>query len=165
MDAQERTALINLYEQGPAAVLVALEGITPEELDAREAPGEWSVREIIHHLGDSEMTSAIRIRLLVVEDNPVIQGYDQEAFARKLRYDLPIQPPLDAFAAARAVTVPLLRSLSDADWRRTGTHTEAGHYTAEAWLAIYGVHAHEHAEQITRARAAAAASSAQSMIR
>ncbi|MFM9106649.1 MAG: DinB family protein, partial [Chloroflexota bacterium] len=103
---------------------------------------------------DSEMTSAIRIRLLVAEDNPVIQGYDQDGFARQLRYDLPVEPALAAFAAARAATVPLLRSLPDAAWRRAGTHTESGRYTAEAWLAIYGVHAHEHADQIRRARAA-----------
>lgn len=154
MNAEDRAALIDRYEQGHAAVLAALEGITPEELDAREAPGEWSVREIVHHLGDSEMASAIRIRLLLAEERPTIRGYDQDAFARNLRYDLPIEPPLAAFAAARAATVPLLRAMTDREWQRAGTHTESGPFSAETWLAIYGVHAHEHADQIRRARAA-----------
>ncbi|MFM9107570.1 MAG: DinB family protein, partial [Chloroflexota bacterium] len=56
MNAEERAALIDRYAEGHAEVLAALDGITPADLDLREAPGEWSVREIIHHLGDSEMT-------------------------------------------------------------------------------------------------------------
>ncbi|MGI9253051.1 MAG: DinB family protein [Thermomicrobiales bacterium] len=154
MTGAERAQLIVQYEGGHEAILAVLEGITPEELEAREGEGEWSVREIVHHLGDSEMTAAIRIRLLLAEENPTIQGYDQEAFVRNLRYDLDIQPPLAAFAAARAVTAPLLHLLSDADWQRVGVHTEQGPYSGEDWLRIYGRHAHEHADQIRRARAA-----------
>jgi hypothetical protein len=34
-----------------------------------------------------------------------------------------------------------------------GTYSESGAYTVEDWLRIYGVHAHDHADQIRRARA------------
>jgi hypothetical protein len=84
MDAAERKALIDQYEDGFRAVSTALEAITDAELEAREAPGEWSPREIVHHLADSEMTSAIRLRLLIAQDAPTIFGYDQEAFVRNL---------------------------------------------------------------------------------
>jgi hypothetical protein len=153
MDATERAALIDQYEQGYAAVAAALKGISEAELEAREGPGEWSPREIVHHLADSEMTSAIRLRLLIAEDAPTIIGYDQEAFVRELFCDRPIEPSLAAFAAARAATVPILRRLSDEQWQRAGTHSEVGHYAVEDWLRIYGVHAHDHADQIRRARA------------
>jgi len=156
VNADERAALIDRYEQGHATVLAALADITPTELDAREAPGEWYVRQIVHHLGDSEMASAIRIRLLAAQESPTIRGYDQDAFARNLRYDLSIAPPRAAFAAARAATVPLLRAMTEADWRRAGTHSESGPFSAETWLSVYGVHADEHADQIRRARRAAA---------
>ena len=82
MNAAEREALIDQYEDGFRAVSAALEAITEAELEAREAPGEWSSREIVHHLADSEMTSAIRLRLLIAEDAPTLLGYDQEAFVR-----------------------------------------------------------------------------------
>ena len=75
-----------------------------EELDRRTAPGKWSAREIVHHLGDSEMTSAIRLRRLIAEEDPLIQGYDQEEFARRLFYDRPIEASLAAFRAAREST-------------------------------------------------------------
>ena len=156
MNAAEREALIDQYEDGFRTVSAALEAITDAELEAREAPGEWSPREIVHHLADSEMTSAIRLRLLIAQDAPTLLGYDQEAFVRNLYPDRPIAPSLAAFEAARAATAPILRRLSEEQWQRAGTHSESGPYTVENWLHTYGVHAHDHADQIRRARAAAA---------
>jgi hypothetical protein len=156
MNAAEREALIDRYEDGFRAVTAALEGMSDTELAAREAPGEWSPREIVHHLADSEMTSAIRLRLLIAQDAPTLLGYDQEAFVRNLYPDRPIAPSLAAFEAARAATAPILRRLSEEQWQRAGTHSESGRYTVEDWLQIYGGHAHDHADQIRRARATVA---------
>jgi hypothetical protein len=155
MEPSERRRLIQQYRDGPRAVREALEGAGQAELDARPAPGKWSAREIVHHLADSEMTSAIRLRRLLAEERPQIQGYDQEEFARRLRYDRPIQASLQAFAAARETTADILDRMTDADWTREGTHSESGRYSAERWLEIYAAHAHNHADQIRRARAAA----------
>jgi DinB superfamily len=156
MDVAAREALIDQYEAGFQAVTEALAGITGGELEAREAPGEWSAREIVHHLADSEMTAAIRLRLLIAEDAPTLLGYDQEAFVDRLFPERPIEPSLAAFAAAREATAPILRRLSEEQWRRAGTHSESGPYTVEGWLHIYSVHAHDHADQIRRARATVA---------
>jgi DinB superfamily len=153
MDIVTRQQLIDQYRQGYAAVTAALEGATDADLDRRPAPGKWTAREIVHHLGDSEMTSAIRLRRLIAEDHPLIVGYDQEQFARVLRYDRPIAASLAAFKAARETTAEILDRLTEAEWQRTGTHTEAGEFGVQTWLKIYAVHAHDHAQQIRRARA------------
>jgi hypothetical protein len=108
----------------------------------------------VHHLADSEMTSAIRLRRLIAEDNPTIYGYDQEEFTRRLYYDRPIASSLEAFKAARTSTAEILERLTDQQWSRTGTHSEAGAYGVEVWLSVYGEHAHIHADQIRRALAA-----------
>ncbi len=154
MDGQTRRALIEKYEDGYRVVSQALRDISDQELEARPAPGKWSAREIVHHLADSEMTSAIRLRRLIAEDRPVIQGYDQDEYARQLYYDRPIQASLEAFRAARETTAQILERMSDAEWAREGTHTESGRYPVERWLEIYAHHAHNHADQIRRARAA-----------
>jgi hypothetical protein len=152
MDVETRRALIEKYREGYRVVSEALQGISERELDARPAPGKWSAREIVHHLADSEMTSAIRLRRLIAEDRPVIQGYDQEEFARRLYYDRPIRASLDAFRAARETTAEILEQLTETQWNREGTHSESGLYTVEHWLGIYAEHAHNHAGQIERAR-------------
>jgi hypothetical protein len=156
MDVETRKKLIEQYRDGYRVVADALVGAADEERDARPAPGKWSAREIVHHLADSEMTAATRLRLLVAIDNPQILGYDQDQFARKLYYDRPIAASLDAFKAARRATVEILERMTDADWARAaGTHTEHGPFTAERWLELTSAHAHAHAAQILIARDAA----------
>ncbi len=152
MNLVERDRLIAMYRDGHRVVVAALDGIDEAELDAREGPGEWSPREVVHHLADSEMTSALRLRRLLAEDGPLITGYDQDEYAVRLHYGRPIAASLAAFGAARASTAELFPHMSGADWSRTGTHSDSGPYGVEDWLAIYGVHAHDHADQIRRAR-------------
>lgn len=157
MDRTTRRQLVDRYREGPRVVTEALEGITEAQLDARPGPADWSARQIVHHLADSEMTAAIRLRRLIAEDEPLIVGYDEEAFAVRLHYDRPVASSLGAFDAARASTAELLDGLSDAEWTRTGTHSESGAYGVEDWIETYAAHAHDHADQIRRARSAASA--------
>ena len=155
MTQEERQALIARYKDGYDEVVRNLEGIDEKSMAAHPIPGKWSAREIIQHLADSEMNSAIRLRKLLTEDDPQIQGYDQEHYAASLRYnERPVAPALDALRGARATTGQLLDRMSDADWSRAGTHSESGRYTAEDWLRIYADHAHNHAAQIRRLREA-----------
>jgi hypothetical protein len=149
-----RKKLVDQYKDGYRVVAEALVGATDEELDAHPAPGKWSAREIVHHLADSEMTAAVRLRLLVAVDRPQIVGFDQDEFARTLYYDRPIEASLDAFKTARRATAEILERMTDAEWQREGTHTEHGRYTPERWLDIYAKHAHNHAAQIRLAREA-----------
>ncbi len=155
MERAERERLMAMYAEGYEVVMAALAGITEREWISPEAPGEWSSREVCHHLGDSEMISAARLRRLIVEVEPRIEGYDEAEFARVLFYDRPVEASLAAFKAARESTLGILQRLSDDQWRRRGHHSTSGPISVEWWLGVYGVHAHEHAEQIRRGRIAA----------
>lgn len=152
MDRQTRESLIAKYIAGYAEIEASLAGITDAEWGAREAPGEWCPREVIHHLADSEMTSAIRLRRMLVEDRPLIQGYDEAQFARVLFYDRPVQASMAAFKAARDSTAEILTRMTDEQWEREATHSASGAYSAGEWLEVYAEHAFEHADQIRRAR-------------
>jgi hypothetical protein len=148
----DRHALIDRYRDGTAAVVAAVSGLTDDDLDRQPADGGWTARQIVHHLADSEMTSAIRLRRLLCEDAPEILGYDEAEFARRLHYTTrPVGPSLDAVVAARATSLQLLGELSESDWGRAGTHSESGRYSVEDWLGIYADHAHDHADQLRRA--------------
>jgi hypothetical protein len=152
MDPATRQQLIDRYRAGYDEVVGALAGMTDAELDAVPPEG-WSPRMVAHHLADSEMTSALRLRRLIAEESPAIQGYDEELWARTLFYDRrPIEPSLAALKAARDSTIAILEHLTEGQWARTGTHSESGAYGVETWLEIYAAHAHDHAAQIRRAR-------------
>jgi hypothetical protein len=155
MTPEERQRLIEQYAEGYREVQTSLEGFPEDRLAAHPIEGKWSACEIVQHLADSEMTSALRIRKLLAQERPAIESYDQEAFAVRLRYnERDIQPALDALRGARASTAQLLRMMTEEDWKREGSHPEHSSYTAEDWLRIYAVHAHNHAAQIRRLREA-----------
>ena len=148
-----RAQLIVRYAEGPVAVAAALAGVTDDELDRRPAPGEWTARQIVHHLADSETNSYIRLRRLLAEDVPDIVGYDQDGWARELHYDRrPIDASLAVFNAVRAASTELLAIADAAAFDRSGTHDEHGTYSVDTWLELYAAHAHDHADQLRQAR-------------
>jgi hypothetical protein len=142
-----RTEHLDRYRSGFQAVVDALTGIPEPELDRRHGD-EWSARMVAHHLADSEATAYVRLRRLIAEEDPVIEGYDEAEFARRLHYDRPIEASLAVLAAVRAASLQFLESLSPEEWERSGTHSESGAYSVDDWLRIYAGHAHDHAEQI-----------------
>lgn len=155
MTPEERAKLIAQYNNGYDEVVSALNDFPADKMTAHPLPGKWSAREIVHHLADSESTSAIRLRKLLVEDAPTIHGYDQEEFATRLKYnEREIEPALEAFRAARATTSQLFAFMSEDDWKREGHHTESGKFGVQEWLRVYAVHAHDHAAQIRKLRSA-----------
>ena len=154
MDAATRTDLLERYRAGHQLVTDALAKVG-DDLDVRPADGGWTPRQVVHHLGDSEITSSIRLRKLLAEDDAVIIEYDEEAFAARLHYDRPIEPSLQAFAAARATNIALLEVMTEDEWQRSGTHSASGPYSVADWVAIYAAHARDHAEQILAAIGAA----------
>ena len=151
METEHRQELIRKYRDGHHAVASALEGIQDDELD-RSASGEWTPRQIAHHLADSEMTGAIRLRRLLAEDGPLIAGYDEKHFADTLTRDRPISASVEAMRWARESTVQILERLTEEEWARQGTHSDSGPYSVDRWLEIYSSHPHDHAAQIRRSR-------------
>jgi hypothetical protein len=153
VEQTERTALIERYRTGTADVEAAVAGVTEEELDRPPAdPDSWSARQVAHHLADSEAMAYIRLRRLLAEDSPVIAGYDEPEWARRLHYDRPIASSLAVLAAVRAASLQLLESLTPDEWTRSGTHSDSGPYAVDDWLEIYAEHSHDHAAQIRAAR-------------
>jgi hypothetical protein len=159
MTPEERQALVVRYRDGAAAFREAMLDVEDGELDERPIEDEWTVREIAHHLADSELNSAVRLRRLIAEDQPVLQGYDEATFVRRLHVTArPIGSSIDAAAAARASTLTILEALTEDEWMRTGTHAEQGPYSVEAWLLDYANHPWDHAAQARRVLAALRAS-------
>ena len=145
----ERSSLIQQYADGPRRLRAALGSVPAEALRWRPKPGEWSAHEVVVHCADSETQAASRIRVLVSEKDPVIQGYDEAQWARDFDYHAhPLDVALATVEAVRANTAVLLARLPEAAWSKVGRHTESGRYGALDWLRIYADHLENHARQI-----------------
>ena len=151
LSPQERVSLIERYAKGPALLRSALAKFSPEAMKWRPAPGKWSAHEVVLHCGDSETVGVGRLRYLLGEEAPLLQGYDQDRWAEALDYhSLPLEPAFAAVEAVRANAVPLLRRLTEDQWGRAGRHTESGRYGVEDWLKTYAEHLEIHSRQIER---------------
>lgn len=148
---QQREALLLEYEKGAVTIRNAWETVPEDAEKWRPGPDKWSAHEVIIHCADSETYAATRIRLLVAEKEPLIVGYDQAAWAKIFNYHAQsTDRALRTIDAVHTATLPLLRSLTEADWAKEGRHTENGPYTASDWLKSYGEHLANHAKQIAR---------------
>jgi hypothetical protein len=149
---QTITTLLDRYASGVADLEDALAGISEADLDRPQPGDEWTARQVIHHLADSESMAYVRLRRLIAEDEPIIHGYDEPEWARRLHYERAIEASVAVVRAVRSASLQLLETLTPAEWARTGTHSESGPYSVGRWLETYADHTHDHADQIRRAR-------------
>ena len=151
MTPSERRKLIARYARGPARLERALKKVPPAARQWRPGKGKWSAHEIVCHCADSEANAAIRLRFVLGERNPVLYAYDQDRWAVAFRYhSLPPAKALAVVKTVRAFTTELIRRLPADAWKRAGTHSESGRYSAETWLTIYAEHLEKHSRQVLR---------------
>jgi hypothetical protein len=147
----ERRKLIARYARGPAVLERALKKVPPSARQWRPGKGTWSAHEIVCHCADSEANGAIRLRFVLGEKNPSLAAYDQDHWAVAFRYHrLPPAKALAVVKAVRAFTTELIRRLPADAWKRAGTHSVSGRYSADTWLTIYAEHLEKHSRQIMR---------------
>jgi len=133
-------------------------GLDDPTLRRPEAPGKWSAIQVIQHLADSEMVYAFRSRMILTADRPPLQGFDQDAWARSLRYaEMPLDVALAQLRGMRVANLRLWRSLTPAQRERGGLHSERGPESLDLLLRLMGAHDLVHRRQIERVLAAGAA--------
>ena len=101
------------YEAATKEFLHIASTVPEDKMDLNDGEN-WSSRQVIHHCADSEAQSYARLRRLVAEPNPVIQGYDENLWAKDatLGYtDLPVENSIAVFVAVRAASLDIIRRL------------------------------------------------------
>ena len=128
-----------------------LRGVAEPVLRRPEAPGKWSVIEVIQHLADSDLVAGFRTRMVLSDERPPLQGYDQDRWAGEFRYrDVPLALALDQLRALRAANLHLWKQLTAAQLERTGLHAERGPESVGHILRLMGAHDLVHRRQIDR---------------
>lgn len=148
-------ALIDQYEAGAARLAPLGRALTPAQLDTRNAPGTWSVREVIVHLLDSDLAATHRMRRIASEDLPLIIAYDETAFVRALDSALAdLSLVAELFSANRRFCAAWLRTLPPQAFDRAGIHNQRGRVTLGQMVQGYIDHLAHHETFIADKRAA-----------
>lgn len=144
--------LVGILRATPEVLRALLRDVTPERArTARGGDEGWSVVEVLCHLRDAEERALERMRAMRDEANPVIHGYDQEAWARERDYAGDnMDSAFDAFVGLRVQHVADLEALRPDEWERPGHHSEAGAVTILSHTIHIAHHDAVHAAQIAR---------------
>ena len=133
----------------------AIDGLNDVQLRAAEAPGKWSVIEVVQHFADIEIVYGYRYRTVLGDDEPAITGFDQDGWASMLGYrDADPDAALAQLSLMRDTNLRLLRKLTQEQRDRVGHHAERG--PESLWRTVELVAAHDlvHLAQIERIKAA-----------
>ena len=114
---------IERLDSMPDFLDAALEEAGDERLTLRPAADEFCLREHACHLRDLEREGyLVRLRRLLTEKAPALQGFDGAMIARERNYmDQDARLAAQEFAAARRELVGLLAPLTEEDLGREGT--------------------------------------------
>jgi len=122
-------------------------GVSPETANRPPAPGKWSLRQVVCHLADTELTFAFRLRQALSETGHVIQPFDQDRWAERYdAYDLP--SALALFTAVRRWNLLLLAPVTPQDFERPLSHPERGPMTFRTLVETMAGHDLNHLAQI-----------------
>ena len=141
----------------PDALERAIATTSPDVLARPEAPGTWSMREVLAHLADSDVVWAWRLRLILAQDRPQLTGYDQDRWATRLGYgDSDPRDSVSLFSVLRNANLRLLDRTSPEDLQRVGVHVERGEESLVHQIRLYAGHDILHLNQLERIRQAVA---------
>lgn len=120
-------------------------------LRRQPAPGKWSVAEILAHLADTELVFGYRIRAILGAPGSPIQGFDQDKWAQAMNYGkAEPRKSLERFSAFRKANLDLLKSLSPAQRKYNGMHSERGEESIETIARLCAGHDINHLRQIEK---------------
>jgi hypothetical protein len=151
--AQPRLARLRRLVLTRGEIAAVVEGADADLLARRPAIDAWAPVEIICHLRDSEEWFLVRVRMILLMDEPRFPRSNPDRWARErqyLRHDA--AAAVSAFRRWRDETRAQFDELSDDAWGRGGVHGDSrGRRTIDQFLSVMAWHDENHLDQLRRA--------------
>lgn len=140
--------LIDDLRHAPQLLRETVADLSDSQLDAKH--NRWTIRQIVHDIGDSHVHSYVRFKWALTEDNPTIKAYEEAdwvGLSDSQRGD--IEPSLRLLEGVHAKWVQTLEAMTVTQFLRTFVHPQSGE-TVSLWTALhyYPWHACHHTAQI-----------------
>ena len=103
--------------------------LTAEELGKTYREGSWTVRQLVHHIADSQLNMYQRLKLALTDENPIVPAFDQDKWAVQPDTKLPVESSIKMLEGINERIVSLGHSLTEDQLNRTFTHQENGKIT------------------------------------
>jgi hypothetical protein len=147
-DGRSVEAIVKALSTLPGELARLVNGKSDEQLARPAQDGGSGMVEILPHLRDWEVILADRVDLVLTEDAPTLEDYDDALWAIEHGYwEQDPRQALAEFSELRAALVERLESLDPAEWNRVGILARQGRVTLHWLLNLFCDHDAKHLVQ------------------
>lgn len=122
--------------------------LSEDELRQTYREGSWTVRQLVHHIADSQLNMYQRLKLALTDQNPVVPAFDEEKWAIQPDTELPVESSIKMLEGLNERIVALGYHLTEEQLNRTFTHQVNGKITVAAKVAKLAWHEEHHLAHI-----------------
>lgn len=129
-------------------IQAALGNLSDEQALFRDAPNEWTIKEVMGHLNDVERVFSYRLLRVSRNDSTPIPGFEQNDYVREAGFDShPIKDLIQEFEHLRRANVLAIQNMTDEAALRVGV---ASGYPVSARALIFMLvgHVDHHLESL-----------------
>lgn len=122
--------------------------LSDEELNKTYREGAWTVRQLVHHIADSQLNMYQRLKLALTDENPVVPGFSEEKWAIQSDTMLPVESSIKMLEGINERIVSLGQDLTEDQLKRVFTHQTNGEITVAKKVAKLAWHEEHHLAHI-----------------
>ena len=126
----------------------AVDGLSDVQLGKTYREGSWTVRQLVHHTADSQLTLYQRMKLALTEDNPSVLSFAEELWATLPDNELPVESSVRILEGLNDRIVAIGQSLTEPQLNRVFTHQTDGETSVASTLAKLSWHEEHHLAHI-----------------
>ncbi|KYG91104.1 metal-dependent hydrolase [[Bacillus] sp. KCTC 13219] len=122
--------------------------LSAEELSKTYREGAWTVRQLVHHIADSQLNMYQRLKLALTDENPTVPAFNEEKWAIQPDTELPIESSIKMLEGINARIVSLGQKLTEEQLTRVFTHQVNGQIAVATKIAKLAWHEEHHLAHI-----------------
>lgn len=145
-----RRALMRELAGYPGDLRARISDLPPSELERAVRPGGWTVRQVVHHLGDAHLVGYLSAKLAATGDLPAIPPFDGAAWAKLREADegTGVEDSLGLLASLHTRWVGFLRARPAEGFLREYMDPVRGRISLDVAIQYYTWHGRHHLAQI-----------------
>ena len=145
----DRDTAFQILRKTPDTLRELLDGVDLKTISKKPSETDWSPRQILIHLIDTEFAYGFRYRVIMAEKEPSLTPFDQNAWVDHFTYgDQDATQLIRAFTPLRRVNLELLQTVDPSFFERKGKHPEFGLITVAQIIPHLAAHDLSHLQQI-----------------
>ncbi|MDM5232770.1 YfiT family bacillithiol transferase [Lysinibacillus pakistanensis] len=122
--------------------------LNEEELSRTYRDGGWTVRQLVHHIADSQLNMYQRLKLALTDENPIVPAFDEEKWAIQPDTMLPVETSIKMLEGINERIVFLGNNLTEVQLDRIFNHQTNGKITVATKMAKLAWHEEHHLAHI-----------------